>query len=264
MDYVLITGASSGIGYELAKIYANKSRSMVLVARRLDRLENIKKELLNISPNNINIELIQLDLSNYLNCLELYKIINSKKITIETLINNAGIGMYGNFLEMDEEKEINMIDLNIKSLTILTKLFLKDMIKMEKGNILNVSSIAAFQAGPLMSVYYASKAYVLSFTEAIRNEYKNYNVNISVLCPGPTDTEFEKSANLSNSKLFERYKVMSAKDVAKIAYNKLQKRKSIIIPGKLNKIAVFLSKISPRSLTVIISRKIQERKSEEL
>ena len=197
MKSVLITGASSGIGYEFAKIYAKNGHNLVITARRQENLENIRKELESYS---VKIETIVLDLSKEGAAKKLYENVKEKGIVIDTLINNAGFGLYGNFIETDVDREAEMIDLNIKSLVILTKLFLKDMIAIDKGEILNVASIAAFQPGPLMSVYYASKSFVLSFSEAVRNEIRKTNVNISVLCPGPTATEFERSANLEKSK----------------------------------------------------------------
>ncbi len=257
MNSVLVTGASSGIGYELAKIYAKNGHNLVLTARREENLENIRKELENYS---VKIETIVLDLSKEGSAKKLYENVKEKGIVIDTLINNAGFGLYGNFIETDVAKEVEMIDLNIKSLVILTKLFLKDMIAINKGEILNVASIAAFQPGPLMSVYYASKSFVLSFSEAVRNEIRKTNVNISVLCPGPTATEFEKSANLEKSTLFTKIKVMSPEKVALIGYKGLQKKKPLIITGKINSTLIFLNRFVPREVVVNIARKLQESK----
>lgn len=276
METVLITGASSGIGYELAKIYAKNNYNLVLVARRKENLEKLKNEILENINKNIEIYIFDKDLSIENISKELYEEIKNKKIKIDILINNAGFGIYKQFINYNKEdmrKNKNMINVNINSLVELTKLFLDEMIENKKVKILNVASIAAFQPGPLMASYYASKSFVLSFTEAIREEvvYKMKNegmkrkdilnnIKISVLCPGPTSTEFEKSANLENSSLFEKMKVMSAKKVAKIAFEKFEKGKEIIITGLINKIIVFGIRFLPRKWVVKIARKLQESK----
>ncbi len=259
MKTVLITGASSGIGYEFAKIYAKKGYNLVITARRKNNLDRIKQELESFDTS-ICVDIIVLDLSKQNSAKELYEVVKQRGILIDTLINNAGFGVYGNFIETDIEKEIDMIELNIKSLVVLTKLFLKDMVSRNNGTIINVASTAAFQPGPLMSVYYASKSFVLSFTEAIRNEVRDTNVNISVLCPGPTDTEFEKSASLEESSLFTKLKVMKPEKVAIIGYKGINRNKSVIIPGILNNILITFNKIIPRALVINIVRKLQESK----
>ncbi len=259
MKTVLITGASSGIGYEFAKIYAKKGYNLVITARRKNNLDRIKQELESFDTS-ICVDIIVLDLSKQNSAKELYEVVKQRGILIDTLINNAGFGVYGNFIETDIEKEIDMIELNIKSLVVLTKLFLKDMVSRNNGTIINVASTAAFQPGPLMSVYYASKSFVLSFTEAIRNEVRDTNVNISVLCPGPTDTEFEKSASLEESSLFTKLKVMKPEKVAIIGYKGINRNKSVIIPGILNNILITFNKIIPRVLVINIVRKLQESK----
>ena len=259
MKTVLITGASSGIGYEFAKIYAKKGYNLVITARRKNNLERIKQELESFDTS-ICVDIIVLDLSKQNSAKELYEVVKQRGILIDTLINNAGFGVYCNFIETDIEKEIDMIELNIKSLVVLTKLFLKDMVSRNNGTIINVASTAAFQPGPLMSVYYASKSFVLSFTEAIRNEVRDTNVNISVLCPGPTDTEFEKSASLEESSLFTKLKVMKPEKVAIIGYKGINRNKSVIIPGILNNILITFNKIIPRALVINIVRKLQESK----
>ena len=259
MKTVLITGASSGIGYEFAKIYAKKGYNLVITARRKNNLDRIKQELESFDTA-ICVDIIVLDLSKQNSAKELYEVVKQRGILIDTLINNAGFGVYGNFIETDIEKEIDMIELNIKSLVVLTKLFLKDMVSRNNGTIINVASTAAFQPGPLMSVYYASKSFVLSFTEAIRNEVRDTNVNISVLCPGPTDTEFEKSASLEESSLFTKLKVMKPEKVAIIGYKGINRNKSVIIPGILNNILITFNKIIPRALVINFVRKLQESK----
>ena len=268
METVLITGASSGIGYELAKIYAKNGHNLVVVARNKDKLEILKKEIFEEISKNIKITVIENDLSLENAAERLYNQVKSEKLKINVLVNNAGVGIYGKFSEFDEEtmkRNDAMINLNIKAVVELTRLFLNDMLKDGNGGILNVSSIAAFMPGPLMSTYYASKAFVQSFTEAVREEVKNdvrgKNIRISALCPGPTDTGFEKSSNLEESSLFERLKVMTAKKVAEIGYKDFQKGKAVIIPGIFNRIAVFGTRFLSRKFVVKTAGKLQERKN---
>lgn len=267
MRTILITGASSGIGYEFAKIYAKNGYNLVVVARNGDKLEALKKEILKKISKDVKITVIEADLSQENASERLYNQIKSNNLKIDTLVNNAGIGIYGKFSEFDEEmikKNDAMVNLNIKAVVELTRLFLADMMKAGNGEILNVSSIAAFMPGPLMSTYYASKAFVQSFTEAVREELREdicgKNIKISALCPGPTATGFEKSSNLEESSLFKRMKVMTAKKVAEIGYKEFQKGKAIIIPGIFNRIAVFGTRFLSRKFIVKTARKLQEKK----
>ena len=188
---VLITGASSGIGRDIARIYSQKGYNLVLVARSEENLNKLKTELEN---NKSNIEIISMDLSVKENCIELHKRVKD----VDILINNAGFGDCGNFTKTDLEKEINMIKTNIIAYHILMKLYLKDMKEKNSGKILNVASIAGFMPGPLMSTYYATKAYIVRLSEGIREELKKEksNVKISILCPGPVATNFNKVANV--------------------------------------------------------------------
>ena len=268
MKRVLITGASSGIGYELAKIYAENGHDLIIVARNRDKLGILQKEIFEEISKNIKVTVVENDLSQENAAERLYNHIKSSNLKIDTLVNNAGAGIYGRFSEFDEEtmkRNDAMINLNIKTVVELTRLFLNDMLKDGNGGILNVSSIAAFMPGPLMSTYYASKAFVQSFTEAVREEVRNdvrgKNIRISALCPGPTDTGFEKSSNLEESSLFERLKVMTAKKVAEIGYKEFQKGKAVIIPGIFNRIAVFGIRFLSRKFVVKMARKLQEKKN---
>ena len=246
----LITGASSGIGRDLAKILSNKGYDLILVARREDKLKNLTKEL------NTTIKTIKLDLSLEENVFKLYESVKNEDIDI--VINNAGFGLFGEFHETDLETELKMIDLNIKAYHILTKLFLKDFIKKDKGYILNVCSSAGFMAGPKLSTYYATKNYVTKLTIAINEELRKRksNVVISALCPGPVATEFNKVAHGTFS-----IREADSYRVAKYAIDKLFKRKMIIIPTYLMKIAFFLYKFAPYRLSLFIIYKIQSRKS---
>lgn len=245
----LITGASSGIGRDMAINLASRGIDLILVARRKERLEELKKQL------SVDVEIIDLDISSKEACYELYDKVKDKNIDI--LINNAGFGVFGKFDETDLEKEINMINLNIISLHILTKLFLKDFKAKNSGYILNVGSSAAFCAGPLLSSYYATKNYVLRLTEAIYEELRREksNVYVGVLCPGPVDTEFNKVANVKFS-----INGLTSKYVADYAIKNMFRGKLIILPGILMKITRVLCKLSPEKLMLKICYKIQKNK----
>ena len=246
----LITGASSGIGADMARILSSKGYDLILVARRKTRLEKLKKEL------STDVEIIDLDISSTFNCVNLYNQVKDKNIDI--LINNAGFGLFGEFNESNLDKELDMIDLNIKSLHILTKLFLKDFIKKDEGYILNVASSAAFLPGPLMATYYATKAYVLRLTEAINEELKHHksNVYIGTLCPGPVNTEFNKVAKVEFS-----LKSLDSYEVSKYAIKKMFKNKMVIIPGIKIKLGILLSKCLSEKQKSHISYHLQNKKT---
>ena len=243
----LITGASSGIGRDMARYLSKLGYDLVIVARSKEALENLKNEL------NTNVEVIAMDLCDKENCYKLYE--QAKDIDI--LINNAGFGVFGHFVETDLDKEVSLIQTNIIAVHILTKLYLKDMVKKNKGHILNVASIAGFMPGPLMATYYASKNYVVSLTRAINKELKKSksNIKMSLLCPGPVKTNFNNVANV-------RFKVkgLSSEYVAKYAINKMLKGKLIIVPGLLIKIARVLAKIFPTTMVEEVSYHMQVSK----
>lgn len=245
----LITGASSGIGRDMARYLSSKGYDLILVARRKTRLQELKKEL------KTDVEIINIDISSTFNCMELYKTVKDKNVDI--LINNAGFGIFGNFNDTSLDKELDLIDTNIKAVHTLTKLFLKDFIKKDEGYILNVASSAGFMSGPLMSSYYASKGYVLKLTEAIGYELKmqDSNVYVGCLCPGPVDTDFNKVAKVTFNT-----KAMKSDEVAKYAIDKMLKRKTIIIPGIKMKLACTLSRFIPRKLLTKITYNIQKKK----
>ena len=245
----LITGASSGIGADMARILDSKGIDVILVARRKDKLERLKQELKG------NVEIITMDISSTFNCMKLYH--KLKKENIDILINNAGFGLFGNFSEINLDKELDMIDLNIKSLHTLTKLFLNDFKERNNGYILNVASSAAFLPGPLMATYYATKSYVFKLTVALNEELKKEkrNVYVGVLCPGPVNTEFNHVAGVKfNLKELESY------DVANYAINKMFRKKTIIIPGNMVKIGVFLTRFFSNKRLAKISYNIQKKK----
>ncbi len=254
----LITGASSGIGRDMARILNNLNYDIIITARNEESLKEIKKEL--NEKNNNKVDIYLADLSKEEECLKLYNEVKEKYQNIDLLINNAGFGLCGKMINTDLETEMKMIDTNIKAVHILTKMFLKDMVQRDSGRILNVASVAAFMAGPLMATYYASKNYVLRFSQAIKEELKKdkSNVKISVLCPGPVNTNFNKVANVKFA-----LKSLSSEYVAKYAINKTLKGKFLIIPGWKIKIARFLSKISPDTISTKICYHMQSKKIQD-
>ena len=247
-NYTLITGASTGIGYELAKLFAKDRHNLILVARDEGKLETAKNEL---SKCNVEVKILSLDLSKSEDIQGLFNYVEMNKLNVDILVNNAGIGTFGDFSEIEWVKEEALIDINIKVLTKLTKYFLPKIIECKNGGILNVASTAAFCSGPRMAAYYASKAYVLNLTEAIYEEYKDTGIKISCLCPGPVNTSFQGKAGIKKSKAAKRY-LMDAEEVAKICYKDFNRGRLIIIPGMKNKLLVMGNKLLPRS----ISRKI--------
>jgi uncharacterized protein len=244
----LITGATSGLGYEFVKLFAADGYDLVLVARNNTIMEEIKNQY----PN-LTLTIICKDLSKPYAAKEVFEDVKAAGITINTLVNNAGFGLMGNFEELDIQKQSEMIQLNISALTELTYYFLPEL----KGNnsgarILNVASTAAFQPGPLMAVYYATKAYVLSFSEALVDELAGTNVRVTTLCPGATKTGFASVANVTNTKLFNR--AMSSHEVAQQGYQAMLSGKRVVITGGANKLGAYAAKFLPRSLASKIAK----------
>lgn len=245
----LITGASSGIGASIARILSDKGYDLILVARRKTRLNKLKSELSG------NVTVIPLDISSTFNCMDLYNQVKDEDV--EILINCAGFGVFGDFTETSLDKELDMIDTNIKGVHILTKLFLQKFTKLNRGYILNVASSAAFQPGPLMASYYASKAYVLRLDEALNEELRQVKSSIKVctLCPGPVDTEFNKVAKVQFS-----VKPLTSDFVAKYAIDKMFKGKTLIIPGFTMKLNYYFNRFLPKKLVLKIAYNIQSKK----
>lgn len=243
----LITGASSGMGRDMAKILSQKGYDLILVARDEKKLEEVKKQLKSET------KIVVMDISKEENCKKLYE----ENKDIDILINNAGFGDCGHFEETSLDKDIQMIHTNIIAYHILTKLYLKEMIKKDSGEILNVASIAGFMPGPLMTTYYSTKNYVVRFSESIREELrrKKSKVQISILCPGPVDTNFNKVADVEFA-----LKGLSSEYVAKYAINKFLKGKFYIVPGWKIKLSRFGAKLAPASFVAKISYNMQKRK----
>ncbi|WP_207857685.1 SDR family NAD(P)-dependent oxidoreductase [Lucifera butyrica] len=252
----MITGASTGIGYELAKLFAQDKYNLVIVGRNKQRLTEVAEEF--TVKYSCSVTVIQKDLSNQNAAIDLFHEVSASGFEFDILVNNAGIGSCGQFHETDLCKNIEMIELNITSLTILTKLVSAKMVTKGGGKILNVASTGAYMPGPYFAVYYASKAYVLSFSEAIANELRDFGVVISVLCPGATISEFANRAGKTEVK-----NAMSAKTVANVAYKGLMNNERIIIPGLANKCGVLLAKLMPRQVTANIIGKVQKKLFED-
>ncbi|MBA3467718.1 MAG: SDR family oxidoreductase [Gemmatimonadaceae bacterium] len=253
---VLITGGSGGIGLELAKVFARHGHDLVLVARNRDTLEAAAGVI--EGKFAITAHVYASDLTRPESPDEIFDFLHNEQIPIEILVNNAGFGLGGEFADTDVERELDMIQVNITALTHLTKLFLPPMIKRRSGKILNVASTAAFQAGPLMAVYYATKAYVVSFSEAIAEELRDTGVTVSALCPGPTKTGFADAAEMGNSRLFTAFGVADAADVAEYGYESLMRGKRLAIHGLRNKIVAQSNRFAPRALSARLARMAQE------
>ncbi len=254
----LITGASGGIGYELTKLFAHDGYNLVLVARSEQKLTQIANDLK--QKYGIAVKVIAKDLSIPTASEEIFQQTQQESIKVDVLVNNAGFASYGLFHEIDMTSELQMMQVNVVCLTHLTKLFLPDMVKQGSGKILNLASTAAFQPGPLMAVYYATKAYVLSFSEAIANELEGTGVTVTALCPGPTESGFQQRAAMEDSKLVSGQKIMDAETVAKIGYRGLLDGKTVVIPGVKNKLLAESVRFTPRKIVTKLVRNMQESK----
>lgn len=260
-ETVLITGASAGIGLELAKRFARGGYRLVLNARDPERLDRAAKDL--ESQFGGEVFTVVADLSKPQGPLEVFRILKEKQIEVDILINNAGYGLYGYFEKADLQRELEMIQLNVASVTHLAKLFLPGMLRKGKGGILNVASTAAFQPGPLMAVYYATKAYVYSFTRALRRELSGRGITVSVLCPGPTRSSFQDNAGIDKGIKLFRTTLMTASQVAATAYRKFREGKGVIIPGFVNKLFVLGGSVLPQGLVIEVVHFLQKSKAQE-
>lgn len=252
----LITGASVGIGRELARIFAENGHDLVLVARNVEQLQQVAAECESLGK--IKARVLQKDLSLPNAATQIFDELKRDDVVVDTLVNNAGFGNYGLFAEVDLDADLRLLQVNIVALTALTKLFLRQMLARRSGRIMNVASMAAFQAGPLMSTYYASKAYVLHFSEAIANECSGKGVVISALCPGPVRTEFQARAGIGGSRLFKGKASMDARTVALAGYRGLMRGKRIVAPGVSNKLLLHTSGLVPRRLATFIAGRLNK------
>jgi len=257
--YSLITGASSGIGLEFARILASQKRDLILVARSQKILENFAAELK--QKYSIQVQTISLDLAEPQACQKLFEQTEAAGWQVHTLINNAGLGDNCAFEEEAWPKILMMVNLNITALLHLTRLYLPKMKAHNSGNILNVASTAAFQPGPYMAVYYATKAFVLSFTEALHEELRGSKIHVTALCPGPTESNFLSVAGLQDAALFKHMKVASTQEVARCGVNALNHNKAVVIQGWRNFIMTQSVRLTPRALVVRMVRLFQEKRA---
>jgi hypothetical protein len=258
MPIALITGASTGLGREFARLCARDGFDLVLIARSRPQLEELAAEIQANTSRTTRV--IEKDLSIPDAAREVFDELTSAGLKLELLINNAGFGLVGRFWELDEQQQMQMVQLNVAALTHLTRLFLPGFVQRRRGQILNVASTAAFQPGPLMAVYYASKAYVVSFSEAVHNELRDCGVTVTTLCPGPTETEFDKRAGVTNTRLFKGRNVMDATAVAQIGLAAMKAGKPLVVAGRINTVMAFLTRFAPRQFTASMARRFQEAK----
>jgi short-subunit dehydrogenase len=255
-ETILITGASSGIGLELARCFAceqfaNDGARIILTARNTAALESLAAELRR--DWKLEVMVLTADLSLPETPKRIFAELSAQKIAVDVLVNNAGFGALGTFAELSLPRQLEMLQVNITALTELTGLFLPGMIQRKRGGILNVGSVAGFQPGPGMAVYYATKAFVLSFTEALAEELAGSGLKISVLCPGPTESNFSQVARANKARLFKARK-MSAAAVARAGHRAFRSGKVISVPGGSNKLLVFSGRLAPRSVVRKIAK----------
>ena len=257
MSTVLITGASGGIGYELARLFARDHHNLVLVARSADKLAQVATEL---QAQGISVRTMALDLAAPPAPKFVFDQLQREGVAIDILINNAGFGVFGEFAQMPEEEILGQISLNIPALTELTRLFLPPMLARHNGRIMNVASTAGFQPGPFMAVYYATKAYVISFSEAVASELQHSGVTVTCFCPGATHTGFAQSAGTEMSRLFQQLPgAMSAQEVALDGYRAVMKGRSLAISGAHNWVLAQSIRFAPRKMVTAVSRWVAEK-----
>jgi short-subunit dehydrogenase len=254
----LVTGASAGIGRELARRFARGQHDLILTARRTDELHALAEELRKVGAT---VHVIPADLSDPAEPRRLFDEVVARGLTVDVLVNNAGFGVYGPFVDADRERLLAMVQVNVLALTDLTRLFVQGMVARGRGRVLNVASTAAFQPGPLMAGYYATKSFVLSLSEALAHELRGTGVTVTCLCPGPTRTEFASVAAAEGATLYDNPNVMTAAPVADTGFWATMRGKRVVIPGLLNRIGAFATRFAPRSLLMHIVERIQSRRA---
>jgi short-subunit dehydrogenase len=254
LDTALVTGASAGIGRELARSFAAEKSNLVLVARRRDRLEDLAAELR--KQHGVEVRVMAADLGRADAPQAIVDSLTREAVTPDVLVNNAGFGLLGPVAELDLDRQMEMIRVNVAALTHLTRLLLPGMIERHRGGILNVASTAGFQPGPFMAVYYATKAYVISFSEALADELAGTGVKVTCLCPGPTATEFAETAHMGNALMF-RLKTMTAQQVAWAGYCGFRRGKLLVVPGWMNYLGSMSIRFAPRSMARAVARRLQ-------
>jgi short-subunit dehydrogenase len=256
MPVALITGASAGIGKEFARLYASRGYTLILVARRADALTALSSEL--STQFGVVSHVVAADLSDPAVPEKLFAKVHELNLSVDVLVNNAGFGYLGRFAEVPADRLLSMINVNVSSLVHLSRLFLPEMISRGSGGILNVGSTAGFVPGPLMSVYYATKAFVLSFSEALWNELSGTGVKVSCLCPGATITEFHIHSGMDKTKLFQRGVAMDAASVARLGADGLDRNEPVVICGLTNKFGIFTARFIPRQVVASLVRRLQD------
>lgn len=252
--WTVVTGASSGIGAEIARNFSAIGHNLILVARRRAKLQALADEL--SQRDRGMVEVIEADLTKAKAPKALFDAIEEKGIAVHTLVNNAGFGLRGDFVELSIDEQLEMMNINMVALTKLSHLFLPGMMERGQGGIINVSSTAAFQAGPHMAVYYASKAFVLSFSEALHEEVKDHGLTVTALCPGPTDSEFRDRARMGNTRLFKQGKMTSAR-VAEVGVEGYRAGHAIVVPGLRNRFSAQMARLMPRFITRRVAKSLQ-------
>ena len=254
----LITGGSTGIGYELARCFAAHGHDVVLVARHSDALEAAAGKI--EGKYGVKAHTMTFDLADPDSPQKLFDAVNAEGLSIDYLVNNAGFGLGGEFIDTDLQTELDMIQVNATAVIHLTKLFLPAMVKRKEGRIMNVASTAAFYPGPHASIYYATKAFVLSFSEAVAEELRNSRVSITALCPGPTHTNFAERSGTGETRLFKDSVIATAEEVAQYGYAAMMNGKRVAIPGFGNKFLMQAERLAPRRFVTFMTRKIQENR----
>jgi short-subunit dehydrogenase len=250
-EIALITGASGGIGEDLARLIAAGGRNVVLLARSAPKLEALANEL--AQSHGVSATVLAMDLSAPGAADEIARTLAERHLAVDMLINNAGFGTHGEFARENPDEQSRMLQVNVVALTMLTRFLLPAMIERRRGRILNVASTAAFQPGPVMAVYYASKAYVLSLSLALSEETAGTGVTVTCLCPGPTRTGFQERAQMSESRLFDATSVMSSADVARAGYDAMMNGRGLVVPGLANKIGAQSVRFVPRRVAAKIA-----------
>jgi hypothetical protein len=258
MSTALITGASGGIGYELALEHVRRGGDVILVARSEQKLNEFQSAWQ--TTYGVTVHVIAMDLAQRGSAQVLYDAVVAKGLTVDILINNAGFGQYGLFEESDVERGLEMLELNVVTLTALTRLFVVDMVRRRSGRIMNVASTAAFQPVPLFAQYSATKAYVLSFSEALNNEVSDRGVTVTTLCPGPTTSGFQDAAAMHEARMVDQRLMATSADVARYGYDAMLSGKTVAVHGNLNRLMTLLVRFTPRSINVRVGRMIAEKR----
>jgi uncharacterized protein len=255
-DVVLITGAARGIGLALAHEFAKHRHPLVLTARSEIELHGVAAEIRD--KYRVDTYVLAKDLEDVNAPQELFREITQQGVEVDILVNNAGLGQKGKFWDIPIERDIAMIRVNIEALVRLTKLFVAPMLQRKRGRILNTASVAGFEPGPLLAVYHASKAFVLSFSEALATELENSGVSVTALCPGPTDTDFFPKANMLKTRAFQKSSVMSPQEVARLGFEALMRGDRVYVPGGMNKALVFARRVLPVAAQAKFNEKLYQ------